>query len=473
MDNKTGFARRIMNAGSWSVIGYGAGQILRFGSNLILTRLLYPEAFGIMAIVQAIMFGLIMLSDFGITHCIIRRERELDPEFINTAWTFQIIQGFIIGAIFCVLPPFIASIYSEPLLAQIMPLVGVNAIVSGFNSTNTAILTRQVVIKKVVLFELFSAFISTIIMIVLAWFEQSVWSLVWGGVLGSLFKMITSHTMLEGIRHRIYWDKKSVKELVDFGKWIIIRSCLTFVDGEGNKLIMGGFLGVKILSFFNLANTINMMTWQLVQAVSGRVLISVYAEVLRERPERIQSVLTKCRLVFISLVWSIALFFIFFGNKLMSFLYDQRYVESGKILQMLALGSLLGILSGSYTHLLTAMGKIRASTILLVIKILIQLMTILSGYYLFGELGVVLGVAVAEWFYYPFNTYYYAKIGFWQPRIDIPFLTLSIIVVYFTFANTDIFTLVKAEGSHDINIWQFFTYCHELILEKYEYIFKK
>jgi O-antigen/teichoic acid export membrane protein len=473
MDNKTGFAKRIMNAGSWSVIGYGAGQILRFGSNLILTRLLYPEAFGIMAIVQAIMFGLVMLSDFGISHCIIRREREPDPAFINTAWTFQIIQGFIIGAIFCLLPPLISSIYSEPLLAQIMPFVGINAIISGFNSTKTATLTRQVVIKKVVLFELLSSFISTIIMIGLAWFEQSVWSLVWGGLLGSLFKMVTSHTMLKGIHHRIFWDKKSVKELIDFGSWIIIRSSLTFVDGEGNKLIMGGFLGVKTLSFFNLANTLNMMTWQLVQAVSGRVLISVYAEVLRERPESMQSVLAKCRLAFISAVWSIALVFIFFGNKLMSFLYDQRYIESGKILQMLAVGSLIGILSGSYTHLLTAMGKIRASTMLLVIKIIIQLITILSGYYLFGEEGVILGVAVAEWFYYPFNTYYYAKIGFWQPKIDIPFLTLSIFVVFFTIVNTDMYTLIKVDHPHDINLWQFFTYCYESVLEKLEYLFKK
>ena len=54
---KNNFKKRAINSGIWVTAGYGLQQVLRLASNLILTRLLFPEAFGLMAIVQTIMTG--------------------------------------------------------------------------------------------------------------------------------------------------------------------------------------------------------------------------------------------------------------------------------------------------------------------------------------------------------------------------------------------------------------------------------
>jgi hypothetical protein len=63
--------------------------------DLILTRLLFPEAFGLMALVQVFMGGLQMFSDLGVNMSIIQSKRGEDPDFLNTAWTFQILRGLI------------------------------------------------------------------------------------------------------------------------------------------------------------------------------------------------------------------------------------------------------------------------------------------------------------------------------------------------------------------------------------------
>src|SRR4051794_18768584 len=70
----------------WTIAGYGTSQVLRFGSNLVLAKLLFPQAFGLMAIVNTFMQGLVMLSDVGIGQSIIRHSRREDPEVYNTAW---------------------------------------------------------------------------------------------------------------------------------------------------------------------------------------------------------------------------------------------------------------------------------------------------------------------------------------------------------------------------------------------------
>ena len=70
------------------------GGKLFLGNHLILTRLLFPELFGLMALVNTFIQGLILFSDIGIKPSIIRSPRGDDPTFFNTAWTLQVIRGF-------------------------------------------------------------------------------------------------------------------------------------------------------------------------------------------------------------------------------------------------------------------------------------------------------------------------------------------------------------------------------------------
>src|SRR5689334_22026434 len=58
--------RAAVSSAVWTIGGFALLQILRFGSNLILTRLLAPDIFGVMALVNLFIIGLHMFSDFGI-----------------------------------------------------------------------------------------------------------------------------------------------------------------------------------------------------------------------------------------------------------------------------------------------------------------------------------------------------------------------------------------------------------------------
>ena len=84
---------KLLNGSLWTFFGYGSSQIIRLGSNLVLARLLFPEAFGIMSLVTVVMQGLTMISDLGVGPSIIHSKRGDDPNFLNTAWTIQVIRG--------------------------------------------------------------------------------------------------------------------------------------------------------------------------------------------------------------------------------------------------------------------------------------------------------------------------------------------------------------------------------------------
>ncbi|MFM6205833.1 oligosaccharide flippase family protein, partial [Planktothrix sp.] len=89
----TSLSKKAIQGTIWTLFGYGGSQVLRFGGNLILTRLLVPELFGLMALVNTFITGLNLFSDVGIRPSIIRSQRGDDPEFLNTAWTIQVFRG--------------------------------------------------------------------------------------------------------------------------------------------------------------------------------------------------------------------------------------------------------------------------------------------------------------------------------------------------------------------------------------------
>jgi O-antigen/teichoic acid export membrane protein len=87
---------RALRAGAWAGGGHVSGQLLRLIGNLFLTRLLLPEAFGLMATISALMLTLNLIFDVGSGPVIVQSKRGSDPTFLNTAWTLQIIRGLVI-----------------------------------------------------------------------------------------------------------------------------------------------------------------------------------------------------------------------------------------------------------------------------------------------------------------------------------------------------------------------------------------
>ena len=410
---------------SWTVAGFGALQIIRFSSNLVLTRLLFPEAFGLMALVQTFMLGLSMFSDIGIVPSIIQHKNGNEPSFLNTAWTLQVGRGFLLwlGAFLLATPA--AFFFKEPMLGNMLQLVGVNAIIQGFNSTKLASANRKLLLGRITLIDIGSYLIGVIIMMTGAYFYRTVWALVWGGLVASFVKMLCSHIFLEGESNRFQWNPAAFQALYQYGRWVFVGTMVTFLAGQGDKLLLGRLFDVDFLAFYSLAFTLNTTYIRLFRKVGGQVLFPTYAKLFRKSREKLYSKLRKIRLLHIVLSWTVALFFIFYGVELIEILYDSRYESAGWILQILATGALIGCLNGSYVGVLMGMGEFKYSTLLLVLQLLLKFILMYIGYLFLGEKGAIIGIAATGYFLYPINALVFSKFSLWQPEVDVPIIVLT------------------------------------------------
>lgn len=415
----TGLMARLVRSASWTMAGYGASQVLRLASNLILTRLLFPEAFGLMALVTMVLVGLALFSDLGIEPAISQSKRGDDPDFLHTAWTLQVIRGFVLFVILCAIAGPLATFYEEPLLATYLPIAGLSLIVSGFQPTRVATAQRHLAMGRLTALELASQVMGLVIMIGLAYATQSVLALVVGSVLQSCASLILNFLYMPGQRDRFRWEMAAVSELFDFGKWIFLSTAFFFFSSQGDKAVLGKVLSLDLLGIYNIGFFLASFPVALGVHVAYRVLIPVY----RERPpsESVENFRKLARMRHVATAGVVSMVFVLalIGPWLVDFLYDDRYALAGGIVVLISVVKMVQAIGMTYDNAALAAGDSRRFFLVNAARAVLQMVCLILGFALFGLVGGILGMGVALICAHPVLVWLARSHHAWDPRHDL------------------------------------------------------
>jgi O-antigen/teichoic acid export membrane protein len=331
-----GGLRRLAVRGSIIELGgYAANQVLRLATNLVLSRLLFPAAYGLTAIVTVFLIGLGMLSDVGLRDSVIRHERGDDPHFLNTAWSLQIVRGFMLwGATIAIAFP-VSALYGEPQLMPLLFACSFSMLMHGFNSTSVFTLSRQVRRGPIVVLEVVSKAISMLVMFVWAWVHPSVWALVAGGLAADAATVLGSHFLPVHYRNKPEWEREAARELTGFGKWVFGSSAFSFAAGEGDRLLLGYLLTMPVMGVYSIAQLLSSSVSAINQRLVYSVVYGILGQVARDNRPRLQSSFYAARMRLDLLIMPILGALMVLGPKMIGFLYDDRYQAAGWMLQIL------------------------------------------------------------------------------------------------------------------------------------------
>lgn len=422
-----GLKKLSINAASWTLFGYGASQAFRLLSNLVLARLLAPEHFGLIAIVTVFMIALAMFSDVGIGPNIIQSERGEDEDFLNTAWTVQIIRGFLLWFACLVLAWPMSIFYKQPDLALLIPVSGLVAIISGFNSTGIFSKSRDIDLKKQTIIELISQAGAIVVMIIVALIHPSVWALVAGSLFSTFIHMILSHRLVM-MKNRFCWDHEAVQSLVTFGRWVMISTMLGFFVNSGSSLILGKFLSMTDLGLFSIGVTLSKVVEQIYNQIVGKIVVPVYAKIKHLSNEEIRSRVKQLRLalmaIFLPPLWILAVF----SNEIVGLLFDSRYQGAGWILHIFSLSFIPIIIAGLGSFYL-ALGDSIILVRLTFVKAIIYFASIYIGWLIHGPNGMIYGMAVSNGLLYFADIYAQSRYSIWLPKLDVLGFIVSAFVI--------------------------------------------
>lgn len=411
---------------AWTLVGYGGAQAIRFASNLVLARLLFPGAFGLMTIVNVLLQGIQMFSDVGIGPSIVQNPRGEERAFLNTAWTIQAVRGVILALACAVLAYPLSLFYEQPQLASILPVAGLTALVGGFNSTALVLANRRLALGRVTLLELATQAASAIVMIAWAWFAPSVWALVAGGIGAALLKMIGTHVLLPGPRCTLHWEKEAARALFRFGRWIFVSTLLAFCVAQGDRLIFGKFVSMEVLGVYGIALGIALLPQQIITRLFQSVLFPAYSRVADDLTA-LNRVFNRARQPLVIMAGALASTLLASGPWLIATLYDRRYHEAGWMLQIAAAGILFQSLECMNGSALLARGRSAAVAAGSAVKLVAMVVLVPTGWYLHAFPGALLGLAASDVCKYVVAVALLEREGIRAWRADLGIIAMSVV----------------------------------------------
>jgi O-antigen/teichoic acid export membrane protein len=421
----------------WTIISFGSIYLLRFGNNLILTRLLQPEFFGLMAFVNTLKMGLELFSDIGIGQNIVNSKRGDEPSFLNTAWTLQVIRGIFIW-FFCLLISFpITFFYKDSRLQWLIPVVVISSVIEGFSSTTVHSLHRRMELGKLSLYELIlqASYLSTLIFVV--WLYPNIWTLAFGTLISGIYKLVSSYWLIPKYSNKFAWDKDAVKEILSFGKWMFLASGLMFAAEQADYIILGKLLSFKMLGVYIIAYTLASIPREVIKQLSYKVIFPAISKqanlprhILREKilPQR-KFILLGFAIVLAALVTT--------GDLIVTTLYDKRYVAAGWMMPILCCGMWFSLLFYTISPALLALGKPLYSAQSNFARFAIITLAMPLTYQGFGVVGAVIIIAFSDFPLYLTNLY-----GLWQEKlfcltqdVQVTSFFILILILFLTIRN--------------------------------------
>lgn len=343
-----------IRSGFWVLLGLFSSQFIRLASNLVLTRLLLPEYFGMMAILNSMMGLFQMVLDIGLVPSVVNTKRHDDPQFMRTAWTIQMVRSLIIGTVVIIAAYPISIVYSEPQLFPLIIVAGLTVMLSGLKSTALILYQKFLNQKPLILMQISTQIISTLFMIGFAFYFQSVWALLAGYVIGEMLNVLFSYLFFGPHHSRFCWDKDAVREIIGFGRWVFVASIFGYISTRSDVAIMGFWLSMDDLGKYSIAAIFAGMVVMVANNLSVKVLHPHFKRSIEQSAglARVYTLRMQLSLGFSVLCCVLAVF----GDKMIRLMYDERYWEAGWMLQILALGKIGTLLTSTLRPVLLAKG---------------------------------------------------------------------------------------------------------------------
>lgn len=425
---------RALRSAAFTLGGFGTSQVIRLASNLLLTRLLFPEAFGMMALTMVFMQGLQMFSDVGVAPAIQQSQRGDDPDFLDTAWTIQVVRGFCLWLAACAMAWPAAQVYGEPMLLLLLPAYGLTMIVQGFTPTKIETANRHLVLGRITLLDIATQVVGIVTAVGLAWWLQSVWALVISGVLSMLVQLALHIFILPGRANRFLWEKTAAQELINFGKWIFLSTLVGFLFHQGDKLILGRYLPIDQFGVYNIGFFLASFPLLLGYIITRKVLIPIYRETPPGADPANFAKLRRMRVLVSTALLSLQAVFAASGIWLVDLLYDERYALAGPVAVVIAMAQIPVIVVLTYDQAAVAAGDSRRFFILQATRAALMVTGILAGLQVAGLLGALVGQGIAMILVYPVVVRLARRMKAWDPLHDAVFAGFGVTIALMAWA---------------------------------------
>lgn len=409
----------------WTTAGYMSTQVIRFATNLVLTRLLAPDLFGVMILLISLRVGIELFTDIGIGQNLVANGNARDPRFYNTAWTLGLLRGLLLALAAAALVPFLSSLYGQEELDRVLPFMSLFFILTGLVSVGPPLAIKALQNERMAKLEVIASLSGAALMIGAAAVSPDIWGLMAGNLLATLASTVISYFVVPGLKHRFLLDRRYLGEIVGFGKWIFLSSVVYFLATNFDRLMLAKYVSFAMLGIYGVARSLGDVFGQFSAKIGNAIIFPSIASTELRR-EALQAKVAHRRIQFLAAALLAVAALIALSDLIVGVLYDPRYLPAAQVLPLVGLAAWVGILCTLNDNVLLGLGKPYYGAVGNAAKLLALIVMLPSGVVHYGILGAAAATVAAETLRYACLTVGQSREGVRFVRQDLAATTLML-----------------------------------------------
>lgn len=270
----------------WILLSQGSRTGIQLSSLVILSRLLNPSEYGLMAMSQVVINFIYLLRDMGTAAAVVQKET-LTDDTTNTVFWFNIGLGLFLGTTLFATAPLIADAFQAPRLVEVLWVLALVFPISSTAAVHQALLERGSGFRVVARVEIVSSLVGLVVALGLAWYGAGVFALAFQ-ILATVICSTVQLWLANRWRPRLTWNGAEFRELWRFSGHFTGFTFINYFARNADALIIGRVLGQVALGFYSQAYKVMMFPLQSMTYVASRALFPIMSRQQNDRPQMAQ-----------------------------------------------------------------------------------------------------------------------------------------------------------------------------------------
>ncbi len=260
----------------WAGIAQAGKVGLQLLALAVLSRLLPPGDFGLLAMATVVTAFAFMLRDMGTAAAVIQRV-DLPPRLLDTVFWLNVGIGCLLAVVVAVFAVPAAAAFREPRLAGVLLALAATFPLTSSGAVHQALMERRVAFKTLARIELSSALVALVAAVVAAAQGWGVYALVLNQIVMTLLT-----TLQLWVASR-WWpsfafSRTEMRSLWGFSGNLFGSQMLNYFARNADAMLIGRFLGAVDLGWYSMAYKIMLFPIYNLASVVARATFPLLAQ---------------------------------------------------------------------------------------------------------------------------------------------------------------------------------------------------
>ncbi len=409
--------KQTLNGVKWSAIERFSIQGATFFIGLVVARLLTPADYGMVGMI-GIFFAISQsLIDSGFGNALVRKPDRTEADFY-TAFYFNIAVSIVCAILLCLISPWIADFFNQPILSPITKVMSLNLVLGTLCMIPSTKIYIALDFKTGAKISFTSSLLSGLIGLLLAFLGYGVWALVWQSIAANVIRAIMAW-MYNPCRLLFIFSKKSFRQLFGYGSKLAASGILHTLYSEMTTIAIGKFYTPASLGNYSRGTSLASMPVSIITGIVSKVTFPILSKIQNDDEHLIKIYRGYISLIMMGVVFGCMLMAVL-AKPLILMLLTEKWAKAIIFVQIFAFAIVFDPICSLNLNLLQVKGRSDIFLRLEIIKKVIAIAILFAAIPL-GVVAICISKVIYTQVAVYLNTYYTGKIfglGYWQQRKD-------------------------------------------------------